>query len=466
MGQVTELSPTAVTQGYKTKRRERVSYALYSLGQINVYIFMYMFLQIFLTDLGIPVAVVGTIFLVARIWDAVNDPMFGIIVDKSRFKAGKYLPWLRVSSFLIPAFTIALFAIPADMSITAKITAAAVLYVVWGMSYTVCDVPYFSVTTAMMDNLDERNRIIANGRMLTAAGPLLVGTIVPLVYPKIGWFATGAIIALFSLVTMVPLGFIAKERNRSKSDEFPAMKELILSVVKNKYLLVFCAAFIVSGLTNASVAVSGYFATYVLGGPQMMSVIFLASIVPTMAAIGLVPTLSKWIDKFYLYMGSLGLTVLLSVPMYFVGYQNLTVFIIFMAVRNAVGSISAGTIMSMFILDCSEYSRFKTGTDATASSLSLQTFTNKLFVAVSGGVGMFILGIVGFVSGDQAVQPQAVLDMLWIMMSILPVVGQIVSFFMLLFGYRLRDKDVQIMARANRGLITREEASAQLSRKY
>ena len=49
MGQVTELSPTTVTQGYKTKRRERVSYALYSLGQINVYIFMYMFLQIFLT---------------------------------------------------------------------------------------------------------------------------------------------------------------------------------------------------------------------------------------------------------------------------------------------------------------------------------------------------------------------------------------------------------------------------------
>jgi sugar (glycoside-pentoside-hexuronide) transporter len=450
---------------FQSKRKERIAYAIYSLGQMCLYVFLYMFLQLYLTDIGVSPAAVGVIFILARVWDAINDPLFGIIVDKCKLKTGKYLPWLRLSAFLTPILTAALFAIPADLSANEKTVLAGVLYTIWGMSYTICDVPYFSLVTAMSDNLIERNRIIANGRMLTSLGAMVVVVTVPLIYTDIGWMATGVIISAAGLITLLPLGFTVKERYRSGT-KFPAIPMLALSVAKNKYLLIFCMAFILSGLTNAAGSIGSYFAIHCLGGPEMMSVMSLASIVPSMVSIALVPVLSKKIDKFFLYMGSLALTIIISIPMYFIGYQNVVLCMILIAVRTIVSTISSGSIMAMFILDCTEYGRYKSGVDATAVSVSLQTFTNKVYVAITGGIGMFILGFSGFVSGAEAVQPQRAIDMLWIMMSILPVIGQILSFILLLLGYKLRDRDVQLMVQVNNGQISKADAESLLSRAY
>ncbi|MDR2610992.1 MAG: glycoside-pentoside-hexuronide (GPH):cation symporter [Clostridiales Family XIII bacterium] len=454
------------TDAFLTGRGERVSYAVYTFGQLCAYIFIYMFLQIYLTDIGISATAVGAIFIAARVWDAVNDPMFGVIVNRGRLKSGKYLPWIRIATALVPALTALLFVVPSGLDGRNMVTAAAILYIVWGMSYTICDVPYFSLATMMTDNLNERNRIIANARTLMMVASMVVAIAVPLIYPKIGWTVTGIVIALLTALGMFPLCLTAKERYREDTQNFPGLREMLSSVIRNKYLLIFCLAFIVAGLTNASASISGYFAIHCLGGPEMMSVMSLISIVPSMAVIALFPVMARKIDKFYIFMGSLAFTIILSVPIYFIGYANIPLFIGLVSLRSIVSTVSSGTILPMFILDCAEYGRYRSGVDATAISVSLQTFTNKIYVAITGATGMFILGAAGFVSGENAVQPQSAIDMLWIMSSILPIIGQILSFIILFFWYKLRDKDVEIMAKVNRNEMTKSESLKYLSGRY
>lgn len=105
---------------YKTGSGERFFYGFYFFGQLIFYTIIMDFLHLYMTDSGIPAVVVGGIFMVAKLWDAINDPIFGVIVDKTNMKRGKYIPWVRLSTFLIPATTILLFAVPVNVSVQVK----------------------------------------------------------------------------------------------------------------------------------------------------------------------------------------------------------------------------------------------------------------------------------------------------------------------------------------------------------
>jgi sugar (glycoside-pentoside-hexuronide) transporter len=447
----------------ETLRKERLSYYMFAFGQIIFYMIMTSYLQIFMTDIAIPATAVGVILLVARIWDAVNDPMFGVIVNKSKLKGGKYKPWLKISPILIFAFTVLLFAVPSGISIGIKTGIAAVFYIGWGMSYTVCDVPYFSVTTAMSSQISERNHIISRAKLFTMIGSAITILLVPLAYPAIGWPVSIAIFSVAALLCMLPLGRVAQERRRG-SDEAPTLKAIISAVAKNKFLLVFCLAFIVGNITNTILIVNGYFAIYCLGGPHMIPVVTLVPMVFAGIFIGFVPLIIKKVDKFNIYLIAMVINVIISIVMYFVGYSSLLVYLVLATIRSVAFSFTSNFI-TLFIIDCAEYGLYKTGEDITAVTISLQTFTVKALSALAGALTMFILGYVGFVDGAGVVQPPVVLDAIWVLNSIFPAIGTVVAFFILLFGYKLRDRDVQIMAEVNSGKLDREQAETMISGK-
>ena len=102
---MTALENNKKSINFVTGKFERFSYGLYFLGQLIFFGIITGFLQLYLTDSGIPATVVGGIFAVAKVWDAVNDPIFGVFVDKINLKKGKYIPWVRISTFLIPLTT-------------------------------------------------------------------------------------------------------------------------------------------------------------------------------------------------------------------------------------------------------------------------------------------------------------------------------------------------------------------------
>ena len=208
--------------GYMTTFKERVSYWTYFVGQNIYYNITAAFISTYLAMQGIDLAKVAVVLLIVKIWDAVNDPIFGYIFDKIKFKSGqKSLPWLRISTALIPVVTIALFSIPSFLTETGKLVWFGVAYVLWDTVYTLTDVPAYAMLNTMTDNLQERNTLLSVNRVFSGAGVLIYGVVLPLLISEsVGMSASMAIaiLSIFSALTMVPLSVNCKERNYHPED--------------------------------------------------------------------------------------------------------------------------------------------------------------------------------------------------------------------------------------------------------
>ena len=459
------VADKSAKNNYCTTKSERFFYGFYFFGQIIFYIIVGNFLSLYMTDLGIPAVVVAGVFLVAKIWDAVNDPLFGVIVDKANLKGGKYLPWVRLSTFLIPATTILLFAVPSNLSVQIKTIWVAIAYMLWDTSYTLCDVPIFALATSMTDNLKERNGLLLFNRLFVLIGGLFAIIVVPIAYPKIGWTMTVLILAVLGIAAMLPIGYKAKERFFVEDKKEPKIGELFSYLVHNKYLLVLSGAIIISSLTSLSGTVTSYVAIYCLGGKEWISVLGVIMTLPMLVAVIVTPQLIKKIDKFIVYIVCVGIGYVLSIVIYFIGYQNTTLLMAIIAVRSIFSSMS-GIIVVMLVADCAEYGNFVSGERAQGIAFSVQTFTTKITAALSGSISMFFLGIIGFVEGEGAAQTPETIAWLWRMFTIVPLISGTASFFLLILGYKLRSKDVEIMLKVNAGEMEKEEALPLLSRKY
>ena len=218
---------------YMTTFGERVSYWTYFVGQNIYYNITAAFISTYLAMQGINLGKVALVLLIVKIWDAVNDPIFGFIFDKVKFKNGmKSLPWLRIATGLIPVVTIILFAIPSGLSETGKLIWFGVAYVAWDTVYTLTDVPAYAMLNTMTDDLAERNTLLSVNRVFSGAGVLLYGVVLPLLISEsVGFSATMAIaiMSIFSAITMIPLCVNCKERNYKPEaeEESFTMKQML-----------------------------------------------------------------------------------------------------------------------------------------------------------------------------------------------------------------------------------------------
>jgi sugar (glycoside-pentoside-hexuronide) transporter len=449
----------------QTKRSERFTYGMYFVGQLFIYALISGFLQLFFTDIGIPAMTVGVIFMVAKVWDAINDPFFGVIIDRTRTKRGKFTPWIKLSSFLIPVATVALFAIPTDASVQIKTIWAVAAYLIWDTAYTLSDVPIYALSTAMTSEISERNKLLYTAKLLGFIGAVPASIAIPLLYPNIGWFGTALALAAIALPTMVPIGFIAKERARVASDEKVSVKRLVAYLFKNKYLITYVVVILVMSLTGFSATVRNYVALYCLGGSEWMAVMNLTYLLPILLGPFLYPLLNKFMSRGRLF-GVSGLAVyILGIMQFLCGYGNVTLFLALDVAKSIfTGIIAVGLTMS--IADCVVYGTYKTGERAEAVTFSVQTFCSKITSAVSGAIGMFVLGAVGFVEGAGAVQTQHVVDSTFFMYCGAPCISGTIAMIIWLLMFRLKDDDIVVMSKCNSGEITRSEAEDQLSRKY
>jgi Na+/melibiose symporter-like transporter len=127
------------------------------------------------------------------------------------------------------------------------------------------------------------------------------------------------------------------------------------------------------------------------------------------------------------------------------------------AVLRAIPGGFLGVLMFMFTPDCVEYGTYKTGVAASGIAFSLQTFSQKLLAALSAAVGAAALSGIGFIEGEGAVQAAGFADKLFFVYILFPAIGNLIA-LPLLSRYKLTDKKVSIMIKANNGDISREEA--------
>lgn len=462
------LSPPDFT----TKLGERVSYWSYFVGQNIFYNVVTTFMATYLMMNGIDLGKIAVVTLIVKIWDAVNDPMFGIIFDKIKFKNGqKCLPWIRLSVGLVPISTVLLFIIPSGMAQSGKLIWFMIAYLLWDSSYTVCDVPIYSMVTTMTDNINERNTLMSLGRLFSGAGMGLSGMLCTLlVSEKVGlsFSPTVILLSVFGLLFMIPLCFAGKERNYhgELEDEAFSIKRMLMYLVHNKYLLIYYLGYLFANGLMTGNALSLFVSYYLFGSANFNIILGILSTVPSIVVALLIPVVSKRFDKFKLFFICNTVAAVLGLVMYFIGWQNKLLFIVLTVIRSLFTSVT-GTLGFMFTPDCAEYGQYKTGVDAKGITFSIQTFTTKIAAAVASSLGLAILGFFDWTKIEaesfadieklNIVQSATALNGLWVTYILVPSIGLVITSFIYLF-YRLRDKDVQIMAKCNAGEITREEA--------
>ena len=463
-----------------TTKKERLSYWSYFIGQNIYYNITAAFISTYLAMQGIDLAKVAIVLLIVKVWDAVNDPIFGYIFDKIKFKNGqKSLPWLRLSTLLIPIVTIFLFSIPSGMSPTGKLVWFGVAYVLWDTVYTLTDVPAYAMLNTMTDNLQERNTLLSVNRVFSGGGVVIYGVVLPLlISEKVGMSASlaVAIMSIFSAITMIPLNINCRERNYKpeEEDESFSFRQMFSYLKSNKYLLVYYAGYIATDALKTFNAVLLFVSFYLFGDSLFSIVLNMLNMVPGVFAAMAMPTILKRYDKFKtLFLCNL-VSIALGLVIYFLGYDSKGIFITLTCIRTVPMSI-LGILAFMFTPDCAEYGQYKSGISAKGITFAIQTFSVKITGAVSSSLALFLLGLFGWISVEaesfealaamNIQQSPAALVGLWIVYALIPVIGMVISTFFYL-GYKLNDKDVQIMAKCNSGEITRAEAEALLSRQY
>ena len=461
---------------YMTTSKERLSYWTYFVGQNVYYNITFIYLSAYLAMQGIALWKVSLVLLVVKVWDAINDPIFGYIFDKVKFKNGlKSLPWLRIAVALIPFVTIAVFTIPSSFSETGKLVWFAVAYLLWDTVYTLTDVPAYSMLNTMTDNLGERNLLLSVNRVFSGAGYLLCVVVMPLLIGH-SYALAVIVLALFSGLTMVPLCIFCKERNyHPEQDEGDfSFKQMFTYLKSNKYLLTYYGGYMATDALKTSAATT-LFVSFFLFGSELYSILLnLLGMVPGVIAAMLMPTILKKLDKFKVLFWCNIVNILSGLLIYFLGYENRTLFLVLTCIR-AIPMCLVGVLAFMFTPDCAEYGQFKSGISAKGITFAIQTFSVKITGAVSSALALALLGFFAFPEIEtNSFSELAAMNIqlsttatngLWIVYALVPVIGMIISTFFYL-GYKLNDKDVQIMAKCNAGEITREEAEKLLSRKY
>ncbi len=289
-----------------------------------------------------------------------------------------------------------------------------------------------------------------------------------------GWAAV--ITAAFAILTMTPVLKTLKERHVTADEENFTMRRMFRYLFKNKYLLIYYTGFFFYSATNISGVLGLLVSYYLFHNTLFALVVGACGTIPAAIAAVLVPRALKKIDKMKLYSFCTLLMVIISAVTWVVGYDNIWVYMILYILRAApVATI--GVLMFMFTPDCAEYGQYKTGIEAKGITFAIQTFMIKVTAAVSGSMSMLLLGLksTGWINVEASSfeelqrlgiqQPQHALDVLWFSYVMIPAIGSALAFFCWMF-YKLRDKDVQVMAECNAGKLTKKQAEKKLSRKY
>ncbi|SPY15963.1 major facilitator transporter [Paenibacillus polymyxa] len=279
----------------ETTSKERVSYYVYFLGSNAILCLVASFAMLFYTDyVGISVSIIGTLFVLARIWDALSAPIFGVIIDRANLRGGLFKPWTNLASIILPILTVLIFLVPSDASLTVKVIYIAVTYLVWEMCYTISDAPGFGLATLMTKNTHERDLLMSRGRTMVFLAFMVISSSSVAIANQISWPILALIVAVAGLVLMNFTRFNVKERYSNKAEKV-TLKQIMTYPMQNKQLLFYLMSFMTLSMTNLQGIVVSYFALYNLKNPIYISILMFISLgVQLLTALILPPIIKRF----------------------------------------------------------------------------------------------------------------------------------------------------------------------------
>ena len=417
------------------KTSETLSFACAGFGRSMIYTLMSTFLLIFYTDAAkLDPVHAGTVILAARIFDAANDPIMGIIVDKTKSKFGKLRPYLLFSPPLILIATAALFYVP-NCGYGGRLAYATVSYLVWGICFTIQDVPFWGMSAVVSPLESERTKFISTARIFCTVGGILPTVLVPVLRSGMGntkgFFISGPIFAVLGSCLSLLAFFGTKERVEQPKEKVTA-GEIVSAFVRNKPLLLLILASVLGSTMLMAQTSGSYIATYLIkdSGAVPKDIVQTAMTVAIgvgmLAAMLLMPVLRKHFSLKAIYIGSAVFGAAVHGILYLVGYGN---FYLLLALLVVIG-LPLGifnVITYAMVADSVDYLEFKTGRRSEGVCFASQTFISKLTAGISTYITGFVLKYVGFVQPVNDVpvldQPEKVFNGMFVMITIIPMIG-------------------------------------------
>lgn len=463
--------------------KEGFSYSLCGFGQNLICTIIGSYLTVFMTDaIGFNALAVAFLMLGARIFDALNDPIMGSIVDRTRTKWGKCRPYMKWMAFPIAIMTAICF-LPWYPQSDGGFAAISVMYVVWGMIYTVADVPYWGLSTAMSNDTYRRGNLLTIARLFCTAGAGIVTVITPIITDNmtkgLDPVAKGEmlkwiyfVIAIVCCVIAVPLFFLGfkntTERNISTENP-PSLGHNLKLLFKNKPLMLI----VLSGIGGAArmlFTYTGglYFAKYIMDKESMYSLFTMAIVPGGLIASLLVPWCTKKFGKRNTYIWSHivgGVAMLIAFIVGIAcdrGAYTSTATTVVLLIALVIAGIPSGfgnIVTYAMIGDTVEYLELKTGERAEGICFAMQTLINKIGMAVGAFVGVLAYYMAGVAANDaSSVTPEGK-DTMWFMLVGIAAI----SFFLTvipLFFYKFNEKQQQ---EAKVEIEARKRANGELS---
>ncbi|MDB2136899.1 melibiose:sodium transporter MelB [Clostridium butyricum] len=393
-------------------------------------------------------AYAGALFFIARIWDAVNDPAIGMIVDNTHTKWGKFRPWLLIGTIINAVVFVLLFT-SRGMSTSQLYVYIGVMYILYGMTYTIMDVPYWSWLPNLTSDPREREEVSVIPRFFASMAGFIVGTFGLFIITnldkifgngdlKAGYTAFAVVIAVIFLVTIGITVFNVPEAPKNKSAEKTNLKQAFKLLIKNDQMIAFMGVLLAFNLCTQIVnGILIYYFKYVTGMESLFSV-FNFCILAEMLGLMLFPKVAKRLERPKVYTLACSLVVLGLVIILiggFVAPHNVLIVVLGAATLKIGSAFSLG-ITTVSIADVIDYGELKFGTRNESIICSAQTFLMKALQAVSGlftGVG---LAIVGYVPDVQ--QTATAIFGIRVLMIAIPAIFVALSYFIYKKHYKLK----------------------------
>ncbi len=451
--------------------REKFSYGLGAVGKDMVYMLSATYILYYYQDLlKVNPLTMGFILMGARVFDAFNDPIMGVIVAKTKTRWGKFRPWLMIGTVTNAIVLFLMFAAPPKLDGSGLVAYAAVTYILWGVTYTMMDIPYWSMIPAFTQIGKERENLTTLARSCAGVGSAIIMVITMVAVHALGgnneikgfkWFSLIIAILFVLFITLTCLNI----REKSTVDlETPSLGQMFRALVQNDQamavvltiVLVNCAIYITSNLViyffKYDFGGIGWFGSYTLfntfgGGMQILSMMLLF------------PLLRKFLDTIRIFYVAIGGAVLGYIVLLVLAFTNMSnVYLLFIPgflIFSANGVLSVLT--TIFLANTVEYGELKNNRRDESVIFSMQTFVVKLASGLAAFVATIALSLFQL-SSEATTEADKLIDFsvgvassskagLRMTMTVIPVIGLLIGFLWFRKKYILNEEKMNEITR-------------------
>lgn len=366
--------------------KEKAAYGLGAVGKDMVYALSSSYVMYYYQDIfGLQATFVGLILMIARVFDAINDPFMGVLVAKTNTKYGKFRPWI-LSGTVLNAFVLyALFSAP-DLSKTGLMVYFAIIYILWGVTYTMMDIPYWSMIPAVTEQPKDREQLSVVGRTCAGVGSALiqVGTVLCVAFLGGGSEVKGfcyfsMLVALIFVLTEAILFFSIKEKKSEKKMETTSIKDMFSALFHNDQAMLTVITIV---LINSALYITSnlilYFFKYDLGTELWKNNYTLFTTIggatQILGMMVLYPVLRNKLSNTTIFKTSLCMAILGYALLLFASFMNLAHNMVILCLIGALVFSANGmlsVLTTVFLSTSVDYGEMKTGRrEESAMSLS------------------------------------------------------------------------------------------------